>query len=578
MATNGHVTASFQLFGANSDGTEVADGGPVTFTSTGQIFDNEDWTRVQVYGQSVGTSDTAPADVTANAVSELQGTYGTLDINETTGAWTYLLNPGLASVKALAAGQTAVDHFTIAATDTTNGQTTQAVNVTVTGVDDAPTVAIASPSPVSTDENHAITINGISVSDVDAGASQIEVTLAAGHGALSLVNSAGLNSTHTNSDGSINLFGSQAAIDAALSHGVIYTPATDYSGADTLTVTANDQVSAALGGPLTGTGTVSINVEPGTPTFTGMTLTIAQGATDVLTDANFSISDPDTSHFLYTVSNVTGGQFEVSNGTAWTTATSFTTAQVEAGHVEFVQDNTDTAPNFSISAADGANHSAAITPTVNFTPTPPVAHDDAFAVPSGTGWVLDTDNGHYYREVATFGSFETAVAHSAADGGYLATITSAAEQSFVVNHVIGGFSATWLGGETNNDPPGGVLSNASVWSWVRGPRPARSSASPTGIKANRTVVSMPPRNGCRSVRPADGTTRPMPANQATVPAPAISRNGAARRRRSASSKITRPRSRPRRCSPTMSTLTGCRSPSPRSAMPTGTACMAAPSA
>ena len=672
-----------------SDGNEVADGGPVTFSATGQIFDHENWTWAQVYGQSVGTSDTAPADATTNAVSELQGTYGTLDVNEQTGTWQYFLNPGLASVKALAAGQTAVDTFNIQATDSTGGHTTQTVNVTVTGIDDAPTVGIASPGPVSTDENHAVTINGISVNDVDAGTSQIEVTLAAGHGALSLANAAGLDKVVTNNDGSIELFGSQAAIDTALSHGVIYTPVTDYSGADTLTVTANDQVSAALGGPLTGTGTVTVNVAPvaeppllsgplanvvtdsltgstidstkwnvvlptinqtgdndssvtptsggvvlhdhgyldtvvgftptaatplhislsfsfdsgggyvavtdgtdgtydptfgapanglsfmfawnggvdvvnntngtsettdatfnantlydasitdngtsqtfvvtndatgevvatgttdfsgyaggnlvsitnredndnphtatadnvsissayegneggsvtlagitasvtdphetltlvisgmpdgttfsegalatsgtyagdwvitdqseiaalattpltlttptdysgtftlaieavatdtatlttgtatststttqdfavtiaptdsTTPVFNSMTLTIAQGGTDVLTDADFSISDPDTTHFLYSVSNVTGGQFEVFNGTNWVSAPTggFTTQQIEAGQVEFIQDGSTTAPSFSITAADGTNVSAAI--------------------------------------------------------------------------------------------------------------------------------------------------------------------------------------------------------------------------
>ena len=368
-ANNGHIVASYQLMGTNSDGTEVADGGPVSFTATGQIFDNENWTRAQVYGQSVATSDTAPADVTANAVSVEQGTYGTLDINEQTGAWQYFLNPGLASVKALAAGQTATDSFTIQATDSSSEFTTKVVNVTVTGIDDAPTVGFSPAGAVSTAENHAVTIGGITVNDVDAGSSQIEVTIAAGHGALSLQSSAGLDSVHSNSDGSIDLFGSQAEINAALAHGVIYTPAPDFSGADTLTVTANDQVSGALGGPLTGTEQITVNVEPGTPVFSSMTLTIAQGATDVLTDANFVVTDPDTSHFLYTASHVTGGQFEVSDGTNWTAATSFTTAQVEAAHVEFVQDGTDTAPNFSIDAADGVNHSATIAPTVTFTPT-----------------------------------------------------------------------------------------------------------------------------------------------------------------------------------------------------------------
>ena len=134
-ANNGHVTASFQLLKA--DGTP--DGGPVNFTSTGQIFDNEDWTRVQVYGQSLAGPDTAP-NVTANAVSYLQGTYGTLAINESTGAWNYYLNPGLASVKALGAGESAVDHFTVTTTDKSGVSASTPVNITVNGMNDAPVV------------------------------------------------------------------------------------------------------------------------------------------------------------------------------------------------------------------------------------------------------------------------------------------------------------------------------------------------------------------------------------------------------------------------------------------------------
>src|SRR6185437_13867545 len=202
----------------------------------------------------------------------------------------------------------------------------------------------------------------------------------------------GLDSTHANSDGSIDLFGSQAAINTALSHGVIYTPAADFSGADTLTVTANDQVSAALGGPLTGSEQIAVNVEPGTPDFTAMTLTIAQGATVVLSDANFSISDSDTTHFLYTVNDVTGGQFEVQHNGTWMPAPTggFTTQQVEASQVEFVQDGTDTTPGFTIFATDGTNASATIAPTVSFAPTPPVAHDDVLSGPSGSGFLENT--------------------------------------------------------------------------------------------------------------------------------------------------------------------------------------------
>ena len=122
-------------------------------------------------------------------------------------------------------------------------------------------------------------------------------------------------------------------------------------------------------------------------------------------------------------------------------------------------DNTSTASVTSTATAAVAN-------------VAPVAHDDAISnasPPSGNGWVLDTENGHYYREVTTHVTFAQAVAGAAADGGYLATITSADEQAFVVNHVIGGLDATWLGGETNNDQTGNPTANAGTFFWVTGP-------------------------------------------------------------------------------------------------------------
>ena len=134
----------------------------------------------------------------------------------------------------MAAGDKLVLTYSATVSDSHDGGTASTpITVTITGSDDAPTLGAPS-SPVSTDENHAVTINGITVSDVDAGSSQIEVTLAAGHGAMSLADYSALDLLHvTNSDGSIELFGSCAAINTALAAGVVYTPGADYSGADT---------------------------------------------------------------------------------------------------------------------------------------------------------------------------------------------------------------------------------------------------------------------------------------------------------------------------------------------------------
>jgi hypothetical protein len=256
---------------------------------------------------------------------------------------------------------------------------------------------------------------------------------------------------------------------------VIYTPGTDYSGGDTLTVTANDQISAALGGPLTGGEQIAINVAAGTPDFTAMTMSIAQGGTEVLSDANFSITDADTSHFLYTVNNVTGGQFEVFNGTNWVDAPTggFTTQQIEAGHVEFVQDGTATTPDFTIFATDGTSASATIAPTVDFEATHALAPanlivNGGFETYDFTGWtvggVIATPDSvvvgpseHSFRnDVPHTGSHEALVGSQPEEMALSQTVATTAGEHYTVDFwlmqdqpLLAGesddFSASWNG-------------------------------------------------------------------------------------------------------------------------------------
>jgi VCBS repeat-containing protein len=157
-SNNGQIQASFTLE-RNVNGVEVADGPAVSFTTVGHIFSNENWTRPQFYGQSVATPSSSP-----QADSVLQGTYGTLDLAQN-GTWQYFLNPGLASVKALAAGQTAQDVFTVAATDL-GGQSTQTITVNVTGINDPPVLTSASLT-VSQAGTALVTPANIGVTDPD---------------------------------------------------------------------------------------------------------------------------------------------------------------------------------------------------------------------------------------------------------------------------------------------------------------------------------------------------------------------------------------------------------------------------
>ena len=71
--------------------------------------------------------------------------------------------------------------------------------------------------------------------------------------------------------------------------------------------------------------------------------------------ASIGVSDPDSTSFTFTVSNVSHGTFETTaDGDQLGAATTFTTADLNAGHVRFLHDGGEDAPTFSIQADDGA--------------------------------------------------------------------------------------------------------------------------------------------------------------------------------------------------------------------------------
>ncbi|WP_210253766.1 cadherin-like domain-containing protein [Bradyrhizobium sp. S69] len=233
----------------------------------------------------------------------------------------------------------------------------------------APPSVVINADDTTINENASLTLNTLHASFADAGSDSFTVTLDVIHGTLALDSMVGVSESGAGTSASpFILTGTLADIDTALTSGLVYTPTTGYYGPDTLTFEVNDGTFGS------NTATAAITVTPLPPVLHSMTLTVAQGGTDVLTNADFSVTDPNSSSFLYTVGNVTGGQFEVFNGNNWVSAPTggFTTAQIAAGQVEFVQDGSTTPPSFSIFASDGISASSAIAPTVNFNDGPTI--------------------------------------------------------------------------------------------------------------------------------------------------------------------------------------------------------------
>src|SRR5262249_16530940 len=95
-------------------------------------------------------------------------------------------------------------------------------------------------------------------SDVDAGSSNVQVTLAVTNGILNLAGTTGLT-VSGNGTGTVVVTGSLANINTAL-NGLTFQPNANYNGAANLTVTTNDQGNTGSGGALSDTDTVAITV------------------------------------------------------------------------------------------------------------------------------------------------------------------------------------------------------------------------------------------------------------------------------------------------------------------------------
>jgi large repetitive protein len=156
--------------------------------------------------------------------------------------------------------------------------------VTVTADNNAPT--ITAPMSVTTPTNTARIFAGtISVADVDAGTSDVQVTLTSTNGTATLSGTAGLVVTG-NASASVTSTGPLTSQNAALNN-MTFTPTTAFAGAASLKIDIDDLGHTGSGGPKTATRTVAITVDA-LPTVTS-TIPL-NGATSVPTTASITVN------------------------------------------------------------------------------------------------------------------------------------------------------------------------------------------------------------------------------------------------------------------------------------------------
>ena len=229
-------------------------------------------------------------------------------------------------------------------------------NVTFTNVNDAPVITTASLT-IATGATVLFTPADVGVTDPDSASFTFSVT----------------NVTHgtfqTTTDGTNwSSASSFTTTDLAANH--VRFVHDGGVAAPTFSIQANDGAAVNNLSNIF-TGNVAFNTINHAPVVTSASLTIAEGATVLLTPANVGVSDPDNSSFTFGVTNVTHGSFQTStDGVNWANATSFTTADLAASHVRFVHDGGEAAPTFSIQANDGSavnNLSNIFASSVSFT-------------------------------------------------------------------------------------------------------------------------------------------------------------------------------------------------------------------
>ena len=209
--------------------------------------------------------------------------------------------------------------------------------VSASGVNDAPTTAPVMLAPMAEDSGARLITQG----DLLAGAADVDGdTLTA----VSLARTSGSGSLTDNGDGTWT-----------------YIPALNDDTNVSFSYTISDGTASVA-------GSASLDITPvnDAPAVTSASLTVGEGQTVTLSDANIGTSDPDDVSVTYTLSGVSGGYFQLATATS-TPITTFSEADLSGGLVQFVDDGNEAAPGFSVAVNDGTASSNTLAATITYT-------------------------------------------------------------------------------------------------------------------------------------------------------------------------------------------------------------------
>jgi VCBS repeat-containing protein len=188
--------------------------------------------------------------------------------------------------------------FQFTASDATGTSAPASVAINVNAVDDPP--VIMAPASAQTPSNTDLVFHDISVSDVDAGSGQLNVTIASSQGTFS-VNSASNLPVDGNDTSHVSFSGTLADINAAL-NGLTFNPTGNFSGSADILIRVDDQGNTGAVDPTVGTTAfkaIAVNVQ-GLATVTGTqigaTNTAFPDQRSVISQVTVNFSEPVSVH------------------------------------------------------------------------------------------------------------------------------------------------------------------------------------------------------------------------------------------------------------------------------------------
>ncbi|AWN41722.1 hypothetical protein DK389_15910 [Methylobacterium durans] len=456
------ATVSWTVTGTNDapvaelDFVVINEDGP---SSAGNVLRNDTdidtGDRLQV--TSVRLDPSSGSLRSAAAGTMLQGELGTLTIHAD-GSYLYALDNSNPFIQGLSADASTAEQFLYTARDSAGAQTEGRLTVSIRGQNDAPVVS-GVVTGAAVEDGASSTLAALArASDVDRGTKLAVVDVPADLPAGVTYNAAAQSFTL---DPSASVYQSLAAgqttvvaVNYGVSDGIVTTAASA-----SWTVTGTNDAPTIVAASTTATGAVTERAdksatENALPDHTaGGTISFAD--VDTL-DTHSATVTAQGSGYLGSLS--LGSVDQAANSVGWTFS-------VADSALDFLSAGETRVQNYTVAVADGiggvANQTITVTITGAADNTPPVAVDDNFASSSvnTAGFAYNGVNGHYYKFVDGGYTFVQAQAAAAASGGYLATVTSAQENSFIFGLTAGAYA--WLGGSD--------AQTEGQWRWVSGP-------------------------------------------------------------------------------------------------------------